>query len=204
MATGTANSDQNENRRPAEPTREAARPRLAAGETAPGNVDKIRDILFGSQMRDYEVRFGRLEESLLKESADLKETTRKRFDALESYIRKELESLESRLKTEKEERSDSNRHLAGELKTLGDSLSKKIGEALDHSVQSERQLRKDLLQQSQDLSEEIRTKVEQLAATLDNRVRELRNDKTDRAALAALFTEVALRLNNEFQIPGSE
>ena len=29
-----------------------------------GNVDKIRDILFGNQMRDYEARFSRLEESL--------------------------------------------------------------------------------------------------------------------------------------------
>ncbi len=34
---------------------------------AGGNVDKIRDILFGSQMRDYETRFARLEESLLRE-----------------------------------------------------------------------------------------------------------------------------------------
>jgi hypothetical protein len=39
---------------------------------------------------------------------------------------------------------------------------------------------------------------------LDRRVHELRDGKTDRATLASLFTEVALRLNDQFQIPGSE
>ena len=31
------------------------------------NVDKIRDILFGGQMRDYEQRFARVEEETAKE-----------------------------------------------------------------------------------------------------------------------------------------
>src|SRR5665213_1982579 len=51
-----------------------------------GNVDKIRDILFGSQMRDYEARFARLEETLVKETVEIRETNRRRFDQLETYI----------------------------------------------------------------------------------------------------------------------
>ena len=42
-------------------------------QTGAGNVDKIRDILFGSQMRDYETRFARLEETLAKEISDMLE-----------------------------------------------------------------------------------------------------------------------------------
>lgn len=75
-------------------------PKGSAEEAAPGNVDKIRDILFGSQMKDYETRFNRLEETLLSQTSDLRESTRKRLDALENYLRKELESLQSRLKAE--------------------------------------------------------------------------------------------------------
>src|SRR5947209_5816204 len=77
-----------------------------------GNVDKIRDILFGTQMRDYEKRFVRLEEQLLKESADLREDLRRRFDSLEIYIKKEVESLTDRLKVEQGERADSVKELA--------------------------------------------------------------------------------------------
>jgi DNA repair exonuclease SbcCD ATPase subunit len=181
--------------------REPGKARQVAPEQGPGNVDKIRDILFGSQMREYESRFSRLEESLRKESNDLKESSRKRFDGLESYLKKELESLETRLKSERDERSETLKQLSREVNGLAESLNRKIEEVQDQGVQAERQLRKDLLQQSQDLTEEIRVKVEQIAATVERRTAELRNDKTDRAALAALFTEVALRLNNEFEIP---
>ena len=181
---------------------EQAKARPAADQS-PGNVDKIRDILFGSQMRDYEVRFSRLEESLMKEASDLRETTRKRFESLEQYLRKELESLEARLKSERDERADAQKQLARELKALNDALSKKLEDLSDQTVQNERQLRKDLLQQSQQLTEEIRTKTDALTALLDRRILELRNSKADRSALADLFTEVALRLNNEFQIPGA-
>ena len=63
----------------------AARP--AASAEQGGNVDKIRDILFGNQMREYDSRFARLEETLLKESSDLKESVRKRIDTLESFFK---------------------------------------------------------------------------------------------------------------------
>ena len=62
----------------------------------------------------------------------------------------------------------------------------------------------DILQQARNLAEEIRARHEELSALLDKRVHELRDGKTDRAALASLFTEVALRLSDQFQIPGSE
>jgi hypothetical protein len=107
------------------------------------------------------------------------------------------------MRSEREERSESLRQLSRELQNLTETLTRRIGEVQDQGVQAERQLRKDLLQQSQDLTEEIRVKVEQLSATVERRTSDLRNDKADRAALAAMFTEVALRLNNEFEIPGA-
>src|SRR5271169_1644678 len=78
------------------------------------NVDKIRDILFGSNMREYEKRFARLEERLTKSSDALREDLKKRFDALESYVREEIESLGQRLKNEKAERIESLKELSRE------------------------------------------------------------------------------------------
>ncbi|MEP6637424.1 MAG: hypothetical protein ABJB97_11920, partial [Acidobacteriota bacterium] len=59
-----------------------------------------------------------------------------------------------------------------------------------------------LLDQSKSLSEEIRRKHDEVSSVLDRQVKELNHEKTDRASLSALFTEVALRLNNDFKIPG--
>ena len=48
-----------------------------AAETGPesgASVDKIRDIIFGSQIKNYEARFTRLEESLARETFELKDS----------------------------------------------------------------------------------------------------------------------------------
>jgi DNA repair exonuclease SbcCD ATPase subunit len=167
-----------------------------------GNIDKIREILFGVQMRDYEKRFSRLEERLLKESADLREDTRRRFDALETFIRKELDSLADRLKSEQGTRDESVQELSRSLQDTGKALERKIAQLDEQTTRNQSDIRQQILNQSKSLSDEIRQKYEELTAMLEREAVELRHDKTDRSALAALFTEVALRLNNEFKIPG--
>jgi hypothetical protein len=182
----------------------APAPKSASVVEQGGNVDKIRDILFGNQMREYDSRFARLEETLLKESSDLRETTRKRIDALEGYIRKELESLASRLKSERDERLASSKDLGSELKTTAESLNTTIRQTQDSAAESERELRASILEQSKTLMDEIQANHGNVLAVLERRFQELKNAKTDRSALAELLTEVAMRLNHEFRVPGVE
>jgi hypothetical protein len=169
-----------------------------------GNVDKIRDILFGSQMRDYEARFARLEEALVKETVEIRETNRRRFDQIEAYIKKEFEAVQVRFKSERDERLDTASLHSRELKELGEALSRRIRDLDDRSSSVERDLRSQLMQQARDLTDEMVRSHDEIATLLDKRVRELTDSKTDRAALATLFTEVALRLSDQFRIPGSE
>src|SRR6476661_3424740 len=65
-----------------------------------GNVDKIRDILFGREMRDYDKKFSRFEDRLLKETADLREDVKRRFASIEAYIKNELTALSDRQKAD--------------------------------------------------------------------------------------------------------
>ena len=169
-----------------------------------GNIDKIREILFGVQMRDYEKRFSRLEERLLKDSADLRDDTRKRFEALETFVKNEFESLTDRLQAEQRTRDESVQGVSRELQETGKSLEKKLTQFDEQTTRSQRDLRQQILDQSKNLSDEIRQKHNELLALLEREVAELGHAKTDRASLAALFTEVSLRLNNEFKIPGNE
>jgi len=170
----------------------------------PGNIDKIRDIIFGANMRDYEQRFARLEEALKKESLDLRETTRRHLEALEAFVHKEFAALEVRLNTERDERSESHSRLGAELSAASTSIHRKIGEMENHESQAKREIRNDLLQRSKELTDAIRNKGEEVIAQLERRAQELQHAKADRAALAGLFNEVALRLNDQFKAPGSD
>jgi hypothetical protein len=176
-------------------------PAAAQEPVGAGHVDKIRDILFGTHMREYDSRFSRIEDSFAKESAALRDAVQKRMDSLETFLKKELESLETRLRTEREERSAVDRQSSRDFQELGDSLRKRIGEVEDRAIAGQKDVREHLLTQSQQLRDEIHAKFEEVAALLDRKYNQLHSNKTDRSALASMLTEMALRLNDEFKIP---
>ncbi len=79
------------------------------------NMDKIRYILFGAQMREQEKWYTRLEQRTFKEINSLKEETKKRFDSLENYVKNEIDMLSDRLQTEQDDRNSSVKDLSKEL-----------------------------------------------------------------------------------------
>lgn len=162
-----------------------------------GNVEKIRDILFGSQMRDYERKFNRLEERILKEVTRLKEETTRRIDTVESFFNKELESLAGRLKTEQAERTETYKELSSDHNKTTKSIEKKIAELEDLLGRNTRELRQQLLDQSKTLSDDISKKYDETTDALDRSASELREEKVDRSTLSELLTEIALRLAND-------
>ncbi len=168
------------------------------------NLDKVRDILFGAQMRDYDRRFTRLEERMLKEVSDARDDTRRRFDQLENFIRQEIAALGERLRAENQQRSEATEDITRELRDTAKTLNQKISQLDEQTAQTHREMRQQILDQSKSLSDEIRQKTEELAATGAREARELRSDKADRVALSNLFTELAMRLNNEFKLPGED
>jgi hypothetical protein len=169
-----------------------------APQTETGNVDKIRDILFGGQMRDYDKRFSRLEERVTKETAELREHTKRSVDALEYFVKSEFEALSARLDAERQGRDG----VARDLQDTARAIEKKLQDFENQTSQVHRDLRQNILEQSKALNEEIHRKHDEVSTTLKREVADLNHEKTDRAALSSLFTELALRLNQDFNIPG--
>jgi uncharacterized phage infection (PIP) family protein YhgE len=165
------------------------------------SVDRIRDILFGAQVRQFEQRFNLLEETIRKEVVNLRDETRKTIETLENYTKKELESLVAQLKTEQTERSDSVSDLSGKLDNLNKTLDKKIIRLDEKTTVGQHDLQEQILQQSKNLMREIQQIHAEITATLKKAVEELRKEKTDRMALGNLFNEIGLRLKEEFKIP---
>jgi len=183
-----------EQRKPATPQGDGA----TSSQPETGNVDKIRDILFGGQMRDYDKRFSRLEERLTKESSELRDNTKRAIEALESFVKKEFEALSARLDSERQGRDG----VARDLQDTARAFQKKLEDFDNQTAQAQRELRQQLLEQSKTLNEEIHRKHDEVSSVLQREVADLNHEKTDRAALSALFTELALRLNQDFHIPG--
>jgi len=172
------------------------------------NLDKVRDILFGAQLRDSEKRFARIEERLAKDVTELREETRKRLDTLEGFIKKEIQSLLDRVKAEQGQRTDSVKDLGQQLKDVGQQIKettkgieKRIGEVEDQTAESDRALREQILEQSKTLRDEIVQGSQEASASIQQAAGELREEKADRSVLANLFTEMAMRLADEPEPP---
>jgi hypothetical protein len=161
------------------------------------SLDKVRDILFGAQVRDADRRFARLEERIAKESSELKEDVKKRLSVLEQFVKHELESLADRLKSEHEARTDADKDQSRELRDAAKGFEKKFGQVDDQVAKVQRELRQQLLDAQQKLSDEIQRHSQENVARLAREASDLRTEKVDRSALAAMLTELAMRLTNE-------
>lgn len=164
--------------------------------TETGSVDKIRDILFGNQMRDFDRRFSQMEDRLVKATLDLRDETQKRMEALEHFFKKELESLKQRIKAESEERADGDGRLNDELKKTASGLKKAISHVEDQLSESATELRQQILEQSKSLTAEIQSKSDQASKSLHSSTSALDEAKIDRSALAEYFIEMAMHLSN--------
>ena len=182
------------NSNPAAKTARGVPPSAEIADT--GSVDKIRDILFGNQMRDFDRRFSQVEERLVKATQDLRDETHKRLEALELFFKKELEALKNRLKAESDERTDGDKHLNDDLKDASMTLKKAVAQAEEKFSEHATELRQQLLEQSKSLSAEIQSKNEQAADALRSRTIALDEAKIDRSTMAEYLIEMAMRISN--------
>jgi hypothetical protein len=163
------------------------------------SVDKIRDILFGSQIKNYEARFARLEENLVRETVELKEMMRRRFESLEGFFKSETEALAGRLKAEREERTKATHSLGDDLKSMQEALSRKIHELDASTAEAQSGLRRELMSESRKLRDEISERHDNLRTLIERRVGELRHQKLDRGLLSTLLAEIAAQIGEDSQ-----
>jgi hypothetical protein len=168
-----------------------------------GKVDRIRDILFGSQMRDYDGRFQRLDERLAREAAEARGEVQKRVEGLENFLKAEVQSLTNRLNSEQSDRGNAIERLIHDLAETARHFESKIKNLDEHTSREIHDLRNQLLEQSKALGAEIKDKHDQMKAGLDHEAAQIRHAMTARESLAEMLSEVALRLKNEFRVPGA-
>jgi hypothetical protein len=108
-----------------------------------------------------------------------------------------VDSLSERIKTEQAERTEAGKEISRELREAARNLEKKLAQLDDVTSKAQRELRQQILDQSKALTEEIRNRIRETATALTKELRELRSEKTDRSALATLFTDAAMRLSND-------
>lgn len=151
------------------------------------SVDKIRDIIFGGQMREYEARFAAVENRLVKESSRLRQDMEERMNSLENLVLREFETLSNKLQTEKKERNESLLTVETLLKKADDLLNQRLGDAENKSLEEIRKLRNQEYEDIKNLRKSLLDLREELNNQMEREIDSLRKSKVDKAGIAALF-----------------
>jgi hypothetical protein len=172
---------------------------LGAGDAR--GVDKIRDLLFGNQMQDYDRRFSMLSESFHQKLRDGESESARSLSSLETNLKKQLDSVAGQVREEKDLRTDADKELGHKLLESSQALEKRIGQLSDQLARLEREMSDRVSHDVQGLRDEIKRRSDDTRTTLERMFAELRDVKTDRTLLAGLFVEVARCLNQELPAP---
>ena len=137
-------------------------------------MDQVRELLFGAQLKDMETRFRRQEERFLREIADSRDALKTRLDSLENFMKSETATILHRLKEEQNERDEA---LKIEQRERGESLRSEQRERAEAIRNEQRERAEALSLLSKDLANAVETlerKIAKVAGTLDTAERELR------------------------------
>ena len=173
-----------------------APPPASAAEAQPESLDKVRDILFGGQMRAVESRLQGLEERLRSEHEALRADFVKQVESLDAFIRSEVQLLGERVAGERTKRTEELKALAAEFKETIRSLEKRHVKLEEATNLADAGLRDQLLLQAERASAELTRLGEHLTADLKRSHHELESTKTDAAALSGFLSELAARVGS--------
>ena len=162
----------------------------------PESLDKVRDILFGGQMRAVEGRLQALEERLLHEQSQMRTDLGKQLASVEAEARRELQALSEALAADRVKRGEELKALGADLREALRSLEKRHVKLEELGGSADAELRDSILEQGRAVSAQIERLSQRLNADMSREVAGLRHDKADVSALVGVFSDMAARLNS--------
>lgn len=180
--------------RMADITKEEMRDRL-------GNIDQIRDIIFGSQLRDFDTRFDKIESDLSMLQQEIEDRTEQVKTVLSTEMRAGIDALEKKFKNlnlnTQEEVADIRQQIDRANRKFSTSMET-LDEALDKQTNS---IRDELSQTRERLQEDVRSLKNQVFEEITRRFSVLRDEKVARDDMAEILFELGMRLKGTEFVP---
>lgn len=161
------------------------------------NVDKIRDILFGNQMRELDRKFAKLEDRIASDLASMQQETAHQIESLQSFVESEVEILSDKIAAEEKTRIEQLDELDADLKKNVKQIDQKLAELGKALEKLSRDTNQKILKQSQDHSAELGKQMKLSRKRMDEYRDELSMGKVDKSILAEMLNGLAMQLNQD-------
>ena len=159
-----------------------------------GNVDQIREILFGSQSRELKEKFDKLENSIQSIHEEMRKKMEQAQSDFNSRIESEVEAMGRKIKNITTQQQDE----FADVRDASLKQEKRIQNALD-IVEEELNAKREQLQKQQSqntiaLRSQMDTLKDELLSALDTKISELGLNKLSRDDAADIMMEAAMAM----------
>ena len=172
-------------------------------------MNQVRDLLFGTQLKDIDTRFQRQDARFQREVNDAREALKNRLDSLENFMRSETASLLNRinadaaernaaLEAERRERAEALNALAGNLSAAEKEFERRVNTLSNLLDTTGLEIRKLMQTETSNLNKKIDEKYEAALNVLSETASQIRHDMVYRSMISSMFMEMGAKLNNQW------
>lgn len=130
------------------------------------NLDQVREILFGSYVRDFERKLARIEGIVASQGDELRADTKRMVEVLEAHLKRETDAQSTQQQSDRAAQMTALTNVAREARDAVAELDQRIKKLEDGLIRAQRDFRQQLLDEAKGFVEQTRSLKEELTSTL--------------------------------------
>ena len=158
------------------------------------NIDQIRDIIFGSQIKEFDKRFEQLDQNIKELHKEIRRSFEESHDKLRKETERAVEVLERKIDNLSDTSLKERMKLKDLINTLDESLQDKMRYQKDEFDTKLKVTKENLADEQQKISYSVQSTRDELNHILQKRLATLSDDKVSKESMAQMLLELAMKI----------
>ena len=158
------------------------------------NVDQIRDLIFGSQIKDFEEQFNQLNNTLKTVEEKMTKAFTDSHAKLQKETERSLEVLEKKIDTLSSTTQKERAKLKELISTTDDSLQEQLMNQQDEFASKLKIMKENAADENKKISDNMAAMQKEIQATVEKGLATLSDDKLSRDSMAQMLLDVAMKI----------
>jgi len=158
------------------------------------NVDQIRDLIFGSQIKEFEERFNQLNTALHTAEEQIASTLNATYTKLQKETERALEALEQKIDNLAVSTQKERAILKDLIHTTDEALHDQLNNQQEEFGTKLKIMKENTADENQKMAKEMQAMKHEIQATVEAGLSSLSNDKLSRDTMAQMLLDVAMKI----------
>jgi hypothetical protein len=158
------------------------------------NVDQIRDLIFGSQIKEFDEKFNRMDANIKSMHEEIRQGFQKAHEKLQRETERAMEVLEKKIDNLSVTTQKERTKLKDLVDTLDEGLQEKIGLQKDEFDTKLKIMKENVSDEHQNITALIKSTRDDLDRMLKSELSTLSDNKLSRESMAQMLLEVAMKI----------